>query len=128
MFVPVLLGMGQGPAAPDKIPVPAKKFAATFVDQMDMVTECNDVSIDGGTFLEGKRGGGNLTISFDLIDNVTMAMNANRLTGSVKFRDGNSVELVLKKDQNAYGQTKYGTFQIKLADLKKIIFSRAPQK
>lgn len=130
IMVPVLMGMSSqhGQGFPDKIPVPAKKFTATFVDQMDVVTECNDVSIEGGTFIEGKRGNGNNTVSFDLIDNVLFYMNADKLTGVVKLRDGSTVELALKKDQKAYGNTRYGTFQIKFADLKKIIISKIPQK
>jgi hypothetical protein len=130
MFVPVLMGMGSpfGQSSPEKIPVPAKKFAVTFVDQMDVVTECTDASIEGGTFIEGKRGDGNNTISFDLIDNISLFLNADTLTGVVKLRDGNVVELTVKKDQKVYGHNRYGTFQIRLADLKKIIFSKASQK
>ena len=128
--VPILMGMSslQGQGAPEKIPIPAKKFTATFVDQMDIVTECSDVSVEGGTFIEGKRGDGNNTISFDLIDNILLTMNADKLTGIVKLRDGSTVELVLKKDQKTYGYTRYGTFQIRLADLKKIIIAKSSQK
>ena len=55
--IPVLMGMGslQGPASPDKIPAPSKKFTAVFVDQMDVSTECSESSIEGTSFLEGKR-------------------------------------------------------------------------
>jgi hypothetical protein len=33
--------------------------------------------------------------------------------------DGNSIELVIGKDKKVYGRTKFGTFQIRLNDLKK---------
>lgn len=130
VIVPLLMGMGSrfGQGSPEKIPVPAKKFTATFIDQLDVITECTDASIEGGTFIEGKRGDGINTISFDLIDNVSFSINADKLTGVVKLRDGSAVELALKKDQMAYGYTRYGTFQIRLADLKRIIISQAPQK
>lgn len=42
----------------------------------------------------------------------------------MKLRDGSTVQLMLLKNQKAYGQTKYGTFQIKLSDLKKMTISR----
>ena len=64
------MGSLQGPAPAEKIPIPVKKYNATFVDQMDVITECTHVSIEGATFLEGKRGEGNYTISFDNIDQV----------------------------------------------------------
>ena len=81
---------------------------------MDVATECSEVSIEGTTFLEGKRGEGNYTISFDNIEQISFRMNADRLTGMVKLRDGGTSELTLNKTQKAYGRTKYGTFQIKL--------------
>jgi hypothetical protein len=125
--IPFLLGMGspQGSASPEKIPVPAKKFTATFVDQMDVVTECGEVSIEGTTFLEGKRGEGTYTISFDNIAQVLFQMNAERLTGIIKLRAGGTSELILDNNQKAYGRTKYGTFQIKLKDLKKLVIGAA---
>jgi len=120
--IPFLVGMGsmQGPSSPEKIPVPAKQYHATFVDQMDVTTECKDASIEGAIYLEGKRGEGNYTISFDNIEQVSFRLHADRLIGIVKMHDGGTSELILNKSQKAYGRTKYGTFQIKLSDLKKL--------
>jgi hypothetical protein len=125
--IPVLMGMGslQGTASPEKIPIPVKKYTAVFVDQTDIATECSEASIEGTTFLEGKRGEGTFTISFDNIDQISFRMNAERLTGMVKLRDGGTSELTLNKTQKAFGQTKYGTFQIKLSDLKKLVIRTA---
>ncbi|MBU1745606.1 MAG: hypothetical protein KJ649_12035, partial [Proteobacteria bacterium] len=55
LAIPALLGMGslQGPATPEKIPIPVKKYFAVYVDQTDVITECSEASIDGATFLEG---------------------------------------------------------------------------
>jgi hypothetical protein len=125
--IPVLMGMGslQGPASPEKIPVPVKKYTAVFVDQMDIATECSEASIEGTTFLEGKRGEGTYTISFDNIDQISFRMNAERLTGMVMLRDGGTSELTLNKTKKAFGRTKYGTFQVKLSDLKKLVIRNA---
>jgi hypothetical protein len=61
---------------------------------------------------------GTFTISFDNIDKIPFYMNAERLNGMVKIRDGGT-SLTLNKNQEVFGQTKYGTFQIMLSDLKK---------
>ena len=121
--VPVLMGMGslQGPASPEKIPIPLKKYNAVFWDQMDIITECGEASIEGTTFLEGKRGGGTYTVPFDNIDQISFRMDAEQLIGIVKLRDGEMSEFILNKTQRAYGKTSYGTFQIKLSDLKKLV-------
>ncbi|MBU4371520.1 MAG: hypothetical protein KKH02_00960 [Proteobacteria bacterium] len=130
LAIPALLGMGslQGPATPEKIPIPVKKYFAVYVDQTDVITECSEASIDGATFLEGKRGEGTYTISFDNIDQVSFRVNAEQLIGLVKLRDGGTSELNLNKTQKAYGRTKYGTYQIKMADLKKLEIRNAAQK
>ncbi|MBU0575624.1 MAG: hypothetical protein KJ704_05200, partial [Proteobacteria bacterium] len=75
-----------------------------------------------------KRGEGNYTISFDNIEQILFRINADRLTGIVKLRDGGSSELTLNKSQKLYGRTRYGTFQIKLQDIKKLEISDAPQR
>jgi hypothetical protein len=128
--VPFFLGMGslQGQAPVEKIPVPTKQYNATFVDQADVFTECTHVSIEGATFLEGKRGEGNYTISFDNIEQVVFRLNAERLTGTVKLYSGGIHELILNKNQRVYGRTTYGTFQIKIMDLKKITITSSSQK
>jgi hypothetical protein len=130
MTVPFLTGMGsmQGPSSPEKIPIPVKQYHATFVDQMDVMAECKDVSIEGAIYLEGKRGEGNYTISFDNIEQVLFRVNADRLTGIVKLRAGGTTELILNKKHKAYGRTKYGTFQIMLIDLKTMTITAPPQK
>ncbi|MFA4916470.1 MAG: hypothetical protein WC560_07350 [Syntrophales bacterium] len=128
-ILPFLLGMGSltGGDSSGKIPVPEKNFTATFVDQMDVMTECSSVSIEGETFVEGKIGDGTFTISFDNINYVLFLFKDGSLKGIVKLHDGKTVELVLNKNHKAYGRTKYGAFHIKLPDLKKIIIGSSPQ-
>lgn len=131
MFVclPLLLGMGsQGGTPADKIPVPAKKFMATFVDQMDVTTQSTDVSIEGGTALQGKMGEGTYTVAFENIREIVFRQHEERLYAQVRMPDGSSIELVVGKDKKAYGRTKFGTFQIRLNDIKKMIIEPALQK
>jgi hypothetical protein len=122
-FIPILLGMGViGDSPTNKIPVPDKKYTVTFIDQMDVVTGCSEVSIEGNTFIDGKRGEGTYAIAFDRIRSVLFRMKERELLGVVQLRDGSEIELVLNKDRKAYGKTEFGTFQIKLSNLKKMIF------
>lgn len=129
-FLPILMGMGSmfGGSSPGKIPLPEKKFIATFIDQMDIAAQCTEVSIEGETILEGKHGKGVYTVSFDKIKNVIFYLKNGELIGTVKLKDGNTVNLILKKDSKAYGKTKYGTFYIKLSDLKKVIIYPGPEE
>ena len=122
-LLPLLMAMGSlQNESPEKIPVPAKKYAVTFIDVADVVTDCRDVSIEGATFVEGKRGNGSNSISFDNIAVITFLQEGEKLTGTVKLKDGNAIQLALNKNQKAYGRTRYGTFQIKLSELKRLTF------
>jgi hypothetical protein len=123
LCIPVLLGMGViGESPTDKIPVPDKKYTVTFIDQMDVVTQCSETSIEGNTFVDGKKGEGTYAISFDRIRSILFRMKDRELRAIVQLKDGHEIELVLNKDRKAYGKTEFGTFQIKLAHLKKMIF------
>ncbi|MCX5857408.1 MAG: hypothetical protein NTZ57_05815 [Deltaproteobacteria bacterium] len=127
--LPLLLGMGaQGGVPTDKIPVPAKKFTATYIDQTDVTTECMDASIEGTTFLDGKKGEGTFAVAFENIQQIVFRQYAEKFYGQITLRDGSSLELVISKDRKAYGRTKFGTFQIRLNDLKKMIIDPALQK
>jgi len=121
LFIPFVMGMSSlGGDSPDKIPVPTKKFLGSFVDQMDIITDAKEISIDGGTFLEGKKGEGTFTVAFENIQYVNFLLRDERLVAVVKLREGSSLELRVNKKAKAYGKTKFGTFQIKLLDLKRM--------
>ncbi len=131
LLIPLLVGMGNsifGEDPADKIPIPEHKFTAIYIDQMDVITECKEVSIQGKTFLEGKRGKGTHAIPFEKIKNILFVIKNGELKGRIQLKDKSKTELILKKDHKAYGHTKYGTFQIKLINLKKMILVSKGQK
>ncbi len=125
LLVPLVTGMGSlfGDEPAGKIPEPDEKQEALFVDQMGVATACRDVSIDGNTYIEGKRGSGTYTVPFDRIREIVFFMKEGVLKGVVSLKTGDSVELVLKSDRKAYGRTAYGTFRIPLGELRKMSFS-----
>ena len=125
LFLPFILGMGSmtGSDTPDRIPVTEKKFNATFIDQMDIVTKCTEVSIEGKTFIEGKRGKGIYTIPFEEVESVVFLLTGEELRGLIRLRNKGTDELILNGSYTAYGRTAHGTFQIGLVDIKKIVIN-----
>jgi len=123
ILLPLLIAMGSSPSySPTEIPIPAKKFQANFIDLMDVVTECREVSIEGKTFLAGKRGNGTIAIPFENIREITLLSQGEKLNALVKLKDGHTIEVTLERNLSVYGRTKYGNFQIKLGELKKVTF------
>ncbi len=125
IVVPLLMAMGgiMGEDSSDKIPLPDEKFNAVYIDQLNVTTKCSSVSIQGTSFVEGKKGEGTYAIPFQNIASIIFLLRNGTLEGRITLKDGNETTLVLKKDQKAYGKAKYGTFQIKLIDLKKMVFT-----
>lgn len=125
ILIPVMLGMGSmlENDSPEKIPIPPEKFDATYIDQMDVITECTEASINGKTFIEGKKGEGRYTINFKDIREIVFLKKEDKLRGIVKLLNGESVDMILNNDHKAYGRTRYGTFQIILAKLNKMIIN-----
>lgn len=126
LIVPFMMGMGGVPGggnAPEKVPVPDRLFAGSFVDQMDIVTQCTDISIEGKTFVEGKRGEGTYTVDFQNIRAIDFLSKGEVIRGRILLKDNSSTELALKGNSRAYGRTGYGTFQIQLKNLKKMTLS-----
>jgi len=125
LFVPFILGMGSitGSDTPDKVPVTEKKFSAAFVDQMDIITRCTEVSIEGKTFIEGRKGKGVYTIPFEEVESVVFLLKGEELRGLVRLKNNSSDELILDSNHKAYGRTAHGTFQIGIADIKKMIIN-----
>ena len=124
-LTPLIMGMGTSGGTPGKIPIPAKKFTAVMIDQADVVTEVNDVSIEGVTFLEGKKGEGTFTVGFENVNYMNFLMKEGKLQCLITLRDGNTLQFFVNKNHQAYGRTNYGTFQISLNDLKKMIIKTA---
>lgn len=119
--VPIILAMGGSGGGPaDRVPVAAKNVTAVFVDQNDVVTQCTSASIDGETYLQGKKGQGEYTVGFDRIKSIVFTMHNGDLLGTARLHEGGETTLVLDKNKKAYGKTKFGSFQIRLANLKKI--------
>ena len=125
-LVPALMGMGAAGSGskPGTIPIPVKKFQAVVIDQLDIVTEIQDASIDGETFLEGKKGEGTFTVAFENMQSINFLVNEGKLYGQVKLNDGSTIMLGLSKIKKVFGRTSYGTFQISLGDIKKMTVTR----
>lgn len=120
LSVPLLMGMGSlaGTAVTDTIPRPEKNFSARIIDQLDVATECREVSIEGKTFLDGKRGRGAYVIHFEHIDRVYFFKKDETLTARITLRDnGDPLELTVDANRRLYGKTGWGIFQIGLGDV-----------
>ena len=111
---------GLGEQDLTKIPEPDHDFSATVVDQRDIASDITLMSLEGQTFLIGKRGGATVSIPFGNIRAITLSMRDNDLYATVAMIGQPQVELEMDKNRVLYGQLSYGYFAIKMEDIRKI--------
>ncbi|MBW1708996.1 MAG: hypothetical protein JRG97_03930 [Deltaproteobacteria bacterium] len=107
--------------SPEGVPVPAKKFSAIIVDQADVRSEVDSFSIDGFTFISGNRGKGTFSIAFDKLESIDFRFLDERLEALINLKEGRTIALEVDKNLDCYGRTDFGTYRIKLGDIKRLV-------
>ncbi len=122
--IPFLLGMGSmgGEKTPENIPVPERNFKVRLIDREDVSIELTQFSFDGSTHLTGRLGKGLLSIPFNEINKITILIKGNECKAIVHTKDGKTLEILIPKDKNFYGKSKWGSYLIRSIDIKEILF------
>ena len=105
----------------ENFPIPAKNFAAVIVDQSGVETEVNLFSINGFTFLYGTRGKGTYSIPFEKLQSITFQRANEKLEATAKLTTGKVITIMSEPRQDCYGRTEFGTYNIKLGDVRQIL-------
>ena len=115
------VGMGGlGGEELTKIPEPSDNFSATVIDQRDVSSSITLFSLEGQTFLSGKRGGSMVSIPFENIKEIDFHARGRDIFAMVTMKKEPQVELEMEKDRVFYGQLSYGLLSIKVEYVKKI--------
>ncbi|MDY6854770.1 MAG: hypothetical protein SWO11_08695 [Thermodesulfobacteriota bacterium] len=118
-----ITGMGELTGEPENsVPTPDKNFNATFIDNQDVIVRCTQISMDGEVFIWGKKGRGTVTISFEKIKTIEFMNTDNSIIAEVELKDGKREKIEVDNKKMFYGNLEFGTFQIEVRDLKKIVF------
>ncbi|MFQ5586906.1 MAG: hypothetical protein ACE5GF_08815 [Thermodesulfobacteriota bacterium] len=121
----VLVAMSQAPVG--EIPTPEISYTATFIDDQEISTLCQEVSWEGKTFLRGMRGKGIVTIPFEKIRRVVFVgeMQEGKRDAQVTLRNGDVVAITFDGEVMLYGMASFGSYQITVKHLKEIVFEVA---
>jgi hypothetical protein len=118
-----LTGMGNlGGAPAGTVPTVEEEIKAKVTDQSGVVTALEHFSLDGQTVIAGERGNGSVTIQLRDISTLTFqhADVKDKISAIIKLKDGQEVQLELRKRLFFNGSTGYGAFIIRAADVKLI--------
>jgi hypothetical protein len=118
-----LTGMGNLGGAPvGTVPKVEEEIKAKVTDQSGVVTTLDHFSLDGQTVIEGDRGNASVTIQLRDIDTLTIrpAEVKDKIGAIIKLKDGQEVQLQLRKRLFFNGSTGYGAFVIRAVDVKSI--------
>ena len=118
-----LTGMGNLNGAPvGTVPKVEEEIKARVTDQGGIVTNLEQFSLDGQTIIEGNRGSATIAIKLRDIDTIAFlpAEEKDEIAVTIKLKDGQEVQLQLRKRLFFNGSTGYGAFVIRSADVKLI--------
>ncbi len=121
VFFGIFSGMGNsGNLKNTEIPEPETDLTATLIDQEGLSSRITRFSLEGNTFIPGKRGGATVNIPFENIQKLDFRKRGNDLDVVVSLKKGETVELKMDEGQNFYGKLPYGTLSIKAGQVKRI--------
>lgn len=116
-----LTGMGNLNSAPvGTVPKAEEEIKAKVTDQSGIVTNLVQFSLDGQTVIEGTRGNATVAIQLRDIETVTLSQAEKKedITATIKLKDGQEVQLQLRKRLFFNGSTGYGAFVIRAVDVR----------
>jgi len=116
-----LVGMG-GVGNPGSVEVPKTEvnYSATIIDLSDLATRVEKFSFDGHTYLSGKMGDADVSITLDRVKTITFVLHEDTLTAEVELKDGKTVRVVMDKKTTCYGQFAYGGYKISAVNIKSV--------
>lgn len=118
-----LTGMGNLGGAPvGTVPKVDEEIKAKVTDQSGVITTLQQFSLDGQTAIEGERGNASVTIQLRDIDSLALRPSEakDKITAIIKLKDGQEVQLQLRKRLIFNGSTGYGAFVIRAVDVNRI--------
>ena len=96
------------------------------MDRTGLSTQIRQVSLDGKTYIVGKRGDADVTIPFDRIAILeVLSATDDQLMATAELDDQNRIDIIAKPRIHLYGKASFGTFKILLRDVSRIVFDRS---
>jgi hypothetical protein len=125
-----LMGMGglDFNEKPGEIPIPDREVTATVTDVDGTLLTLSQFSLNGKTVLNGKLGAGKVAIPFSQIKVLTIWADPKGLMAKVELSDQSSLTLSLDRGQTAFGRLKFGIYQIRIDQLKKVEIGSVSEK
>ena len=113
---------------PGEIPIPDREVTATITDVDGTLLTLSQFSLNGQTVLNGKLGAGKVAIPFSQIKVLTIWTDAKALQAKVELTDQSFQTLSLDRGQTAFGRLKFGIYQIRIDQLKKVEIGSVSEK
>jgi hypothetical protein len=125
-----LMGMGgfDFNEKPGEIPIPDKEVTATITDVEGTLLTLSQFSLNGQTVLNGKLGAGKVAIPFSQIKVLTIWPDSKALQAKVELIDQSFQTLSLDRGQTASGRLKFGIYQIRIDQLRKVEIGSVSEK
>lgn len=124
----LLMGMGGGAddtAMPTQIP--PRNYNVSISDQKGNTLKVQRFTWEGKVFFRAQYGSATVTLPFDKIRSVELnpkdrKAGASRISATATLKTGEKVDVAIERETKAYGETKFGAYEIFLKDVASITF------
>lgn len=120
----VLTGMGDlGGVPAGTIPKTDENIKARIIDRSGVSTEVSGFSMDGQTFLDGRRGDGRMSIFFRELQAIDFGkVSGEEVPVDLLLKSGSRLQLNVRMRTLFYGDMGYGAYRIPARDVGRIVF------
>ncbi|MBI4081407.1 MAG: hypothetical protein HY423_02225 [Candidatus Lambdaproteobacteria bacterium] len=121
------LGLGDSGSGAKTIPIPEKNYTATVTDLKGNIIEAERFSWDGHVYFKAQYGNATITLPFTKVKSLKVLADAKtalpeQVLARVTLQVGETIDVAMDRTSKAYGDTRYGSYEIFLKDLSEITF------
>lgn len=119
----ILTGMGElGGVPAGNVPETDENIKVQVVDRSGVSTDLSSFSMDGQTFLDGRRGDGQMNVFFRDLREISFGkVSGDEVSVELLLKSGSRLQLNVRKRTLFYGDTGYGAYRIPARDVSRIV-------
>ena len=120
-----LMGLGGGSEKEEgAIPIPSKSYTVTLSDNQGNKLQGERFTWEGKVHLRASFGNATITVPFEKLKTLQMSKGntPDRVNVKALLRSGDTLELTVDAKTKCYAETKFGNYEIFMADLASIEF------
>lgn len=120
-----LMGLGGGSEQEEgAIPIPSKSYTVSLRDNQGNTLQGERFTWEGKVHLRANFGNATITLPFEKLKSLEISKGTtpDRVKATALLRSGDTLDLTVDAKSKCYAETKFGSYEIFMADLASVEF------